>query len=110
MQAILQIPTSERTENQRTLLGTLVRAIDPELKKLKAAVAVAFLPIPIDPGVISLQKKMDLVSLPVMPDVLLEQLRRDLVASQQQLSNKRLTAAQDVAWAMINTPAFLFNR
>jgi len=110
LQAILQIPTSERTENQRTLLGTLVRAIDPELKKLKAAVAVAFLPIPIDPGVISLQKKMDLVSLPVMPDVLLEQLRRDLVASQQQLSNKRLTAAQDVAWAMINTPAFLFNR
>ena len=29
--------------------------------------------------------------------------------SEQQMTNRRLTAVQDVAWALINSPAFLFN-
>ena len=29
--------------------------------------------------------------------------------SAQQLRTRRLTAAQDLAWALINSPAFLFN-
>jgi hypothetical protein len=42
-------------------------------------------------------------------DPKLVQLRRDAGLSQTQLGNKRLTAAQDLAWALINSPAFLFN-
>jgi hypothetical protein len=38
------------------------------------------------------------------------QLQADAKNSEAQLGNKRLTAAQDVVWALINTPAFLFNR
>jgi len=40
----------------------------------------------------------------------LAQLRRDVELSRKQLENARLTAAQDLAWALINNPAFLFNR
>jgi hypothetical protein len=40
----------------------------------------------------------------------LAQLRSDAELSKKQLMNKRLTMAQDLAWALINTPAFLFNR
>jgi hypothetical protein len=37
-------------------------------------------------------------------------LRKDIALSEQQNNQKRLTGAQDIAWAIINTPAFLFNR
>ena len=42
-------------------------------------------------------------------DPALAVLRRDAALSKTQLENKRLTAAQDLAWALINNPAFLFN-
>jgi hypothetical protein len=34
---------------------------------------------------------------------------RDIALSEGQLLDKRLTATQDLAWALINSPAFLFN-
>jgi hypothetical protein len=46
---------------------------------------------------------------PIVLDPKLVQLRRDAELSARQLANKRLTNAQDLAWALINSPAFLFN-
>jgi len=46
--------------------------------------------------------------LPLPPEIV--RLRRALSLSEKQLSNKRVIGAQDLAWALINTPAFLFNR
>jgi hypothetical protein len=43
-------------------------------------------------------------------DPKLVQLRKDAAQSKTQLANLRLTGVQDLTWALINTPAFLFNR
>jgi hypothetical protein len=43
----------------------------------------------------------------VDPKVL--QLRQDVAMSAKQLGDPRLTGAQDVVWALVNSPAFLFN-
>ncbi len=37
------------------------------------------------------------------------QLRADAEQSKTQLENIRLTAAEDLTWALVNSPAFLFN-
>jgi hypothetical protein len=47
--------------------------------------------------------------LPVPLDPKLVQLRADVKMSEQQATNARLTAVQDLAWALMNSPAFLFN-
>jgi hypothetical protein len=49
------------------------------------------------------------VSQPVQTDPKIVQLRSDLAMSTQQQANKRLTMVQDLAWVLINSPAFLFN-
>jgi hypothetical protein len=38
------------------------------------------------------------------------QLRQAVQQSADQLKNSRLIGVQDLAWALINSPAFLFNR
>ena len=40
----------------------------------------------------------------------LEQRRQALAEHEKQKAQSRLKGAQDLAWALINTPAFLFNR
>jgi hypothetical protein len=50
------------------------------------------------------------VTKPVPLDARLAQLRQDMDQSKKQTENVRLTATQDLAWALINSPAFLFNR
>ena len=40
----------------------------------------------------------------------LKKLEAELAASQQRVADSRLLGAQDIAWALINSPAFLFNR
>ena len=46
---------------------------------------------------------------PCRPEPVLAGLRHDLEMSVQQAAVRRLTATQDIAWALINSPAFLFN-
>ena len=67
-------------------------------------------PLPIDPKLQELRERARAgEAAPVPVDPRLAQLRKDVEMSIQQTANRRLTAAQDIAWALINSPAFLFN-
>ena len=56
-----------------------------------------------------LRQRMELQQAPQVRERL-AQLEADVLVSESQLTNKRLTAAQDLVWALINHPSFLFNR
>ena len=64
--------------------------MDPRLKELKDSVVRLGAPLPADPRLVTLKRAADL--------------------STRQLEQTRLIGAQDLAWALINNPAFLFNR
>lgn len=109
LRAILVSKEGDRTDAQKAALVKYVRSVDEELRVKAQALAEARAPLPIDPKLQSLRQTLELVSRPVPEDAKLAQLRGDVAMSTQQLANKRLTAAQDIAWALINSPAFLFN-
>ncbi|MGC8638382.1 MAG: DUF1549 domain-containing protein [Isosphaeraceae bacterium] len=98
-----------RTEAQRNALLSYHRIMDPEWRKKVAAVAASKAPLPTDARLAELKDQLEHARRPVPLDPVLEQLRHDLEMSIQQAATRRLTAAQDIAWALINSPAFLFN-
>jgi hypothetical protein len=107
--AILETPADKRTKEQKDVLTKYFRSVDDELRKRREAVAEAQKPLPVDPRLVELKNTADDLSRPIGEDERLVQLRNDVQQSSQQLTNRRLTAAQDIAWALINSPAFLFN-
>jgi hypothetical protein len=109
LQSALAMPAGERDKAAQELLAKYYRAIDVDLRKSQAELAESRKPLPIDPKLKELQESLELESRPIPLDSRLAQLREDVKMSQSLLSNARLTAAQDVAWALINSPAFLFN-
>lgn len=108
--AVVATPAAQRKPEQTALLAKHFKAVDQEFRNLQAALGVASQPLPVDPKLVELQGKLELVNQPLPPDGRLLQLQADVKNSEAQLGNKRLTAAQDVVWALINTPSFLFNR
>jgi WD40 repeat protein/mono/diheme cytochrome c family protein len=109
LRKILAVDPSQRTDGQKTDLAKYYRGIDVELKQRIAAVVESKKPLPIDPKLKELRERVDFLSKPTPIDPLVLQLRRDVAESTKQIANKRLTTVQDLAWALINSPAFLFN-
>jgi len=105
----LAIAPDVRSEAQKSLLGGYLRAVDAEWRQKAGELNAAKMPLPLDPKLKELRNQLEFVERPVPPDPVLVGLRRDLEASVQQDATRRLTAAQDVTWALINSPAFLFN-
>lgn len=107
--AALNTAVDKRTKEQKDLLATEFANQQRGYQDTKKVLAVAKKPLPIDQNLVALEKKLADAQLPIELDQKLVQLRRDSDLSKSQMANRRLTAAQDLTWALINSPAFLFN-
>lgn len=105
--AALKAP--RRTPEQNAVLTQHFLNQFRDYQAQRKVLANARRPVPVDPQLIALEAKHVDAQKPIVLDPKLVQLRRDAELSARQLANKRLTNAQDLAWALINSPAFLFN-
>lgn len=109
IKAILAVKPAERNDKHKAELLKYFRSIDGQTKALQQQLAAAKKPLAEDPGVTQRKKVLAEASKPVPLDPALVEWRRIAAVSEQQMQNKRLTIAQDLTWALINSPAFLFN-
>jgi len=105
----VKTPAAKRSKEQVAMLNTHFLFQYRDYQTNKRLLAVAKRPLPVDPMLVQLDAKHVNAQKPITFDPKLLQLRRDANLSQKQLGTQRLTAAQDLAWALINSPAFLFN-
>ena len=106
---IVDTPVEQRTSEQRDQLVTHVERQDDMLRALQQKLANTKKPLPTDEQLVKLKAEVARYSKAIPPEPKLEQLKRAVELSQSQLAQRRLTAAQDLAWALINSPAFLYN-
>ncbi|MEZ6130914.1 MAG: DUF1549 domain-containing protein [Planctomycetaceae bacterium] len=109
LKALAVIAPEQHTEAQKTTLLEWFGKSDATLVAKTTALNEAKQPLPEDPGVTSRKEKIAFASQEVPEDARLVRLRADVEFSEKQLADQRLTIAQDLAWALINNPAFLFN-
>jgi WD40 repeat protein/mono/diheme cytochrome c family protein len=107
---ILAMVEAARTEAQNARLLDWFRGRSVERQQKVFAVEKSKRPQPKDPGIIERENELELVSQPLAQDPLLARLERAAKLSAQQLVDRRTTMAQDLAWALVNSPSFLFNR
>jgi len=104
-----QAPAGQRTAEQASAILDYYRNSDGEFWKRKQAAVRAAEPLPVDPKLTELKDALSQAEQPIQLDPRLVQLREDAKASSDQNKNKRLTVVQDLTWALINSPGFLFN-
>jgi hypothetical protein len=102
-------PAGLRKPEQAAAMVDFYRAADGEFWKRKQAAVTAAEPLPLDPKLDELQKALGTGEQPIRLDPSLVQLREDAQTSARQTENTRLTVAQDLTWALINSAGFLFN-
>ncbi len=107
--AMLLTKKESRDEPTVAFLSDYIMKTDASIRKAQEGVAAAQAAIPPDAELVALEKRKAELSKPTAVDPQLLQLRNDVQQSAKQLERIRLTAAEDLTWALINSPAFLFN-
>jgi len=108
-QALRTSPDNRSMEQQEALKSAFL-ATSETYQQSKSMLVASRKPLPADQKLADLEARLADAKKPVVIDPVLVQLRRDADLSRQQMAQRRLTGAQDLAWALINSPAFLFNR
>ncbi len=108
--AEINVPESELTKVQVDILKGLYERDDPTLKNLNAKLIAAEQMVAVPAEIQKLREKLGRYELPIPINAKLQRLENDVITSQKQLENLRLTATQDLTWALLNSPSFLFNR
>jgi WD40 repeat protein/mono/diheme cytochrome c family protein len=109
LREVVAVASELRTDAQRNALLAYHRGLDGEWRRRVNDLNASRAPLPEDPRWKELRDAVASASKPVPVDPRLVQLRQDVEMSVKQAAARRLTAAQDIAWALINSPAFLFN-
>jgi hypothetical protein len=107
--AIAKTPKDKRNEAEKKQLNDYLAVTDPGLLKANEELAKANQPVPPDDKLTRLQARQKSLEIETPDDPALVQLRLDVEQSSRQFNNIRLTAAEDLTWALVNSPAFLFN-
>ncbi len=106
---LAELPRAKRSKELAEAGDLYFKTSSAQLVKLRATLAKEKRPLPEDELVVQLRNRTEKLEQPLVDDPALVSLRNNFAASQKQLEQRRVTAAEDIAWALINSPAFLFN-
>lgn len=109
LQTTLAKAVDQRSKEENEAVLAFYKGVDEDYQKLQAALGEARKPRPVDPRLKELQEILARLKQPLPKDAKLAELERAEKLSSEQVQQARLIGAQDVAWALINSPAFLFN-
>jgi hypothetical protein len=107
--AILRTPAAARSETLRQPLRNYFLRDDSRVGQLDGELAMARQPLGPHPELVALENQLATARQPIAEPADLQRLQTSVGFSTQQLASRRLTSAEDLAWALINSPSFLFN-
>ncbi|MBL6766266.1 MAG: DUF1549 domain-containing protein [Verrucomicrobiae bacterium] len=107
--AVVKTPREKRDKVQAKSLAERYRLLDESLIKLTRSLADAKKALEPDKRLVEMEAVVKRFEAPLPPDPEQSRLQRAAKLSEEQLKQARLMGMQDLAWALVNSPAFLFN-